>query len=160
MNPLPATTRKTPKITRHPKSGINGIITDSGTGPVQSATGYALHSTNTHVIDGAHTLDGASRAAKTLDWLVTHGCHELVERAVVALSCDRASRDVDQVAIVANAQARCHTVVGIPADPHPSIGEVIELDALREPTRDAFLRLSAAVAEQFTWDYPQTGRAS
>jgi MinD-like ATPase involved in chromosome partitioning or flagellar assembly len=138
----------------------NVIITDSGTGLVHSAMGGALDATNTLVIAGAPTLDGASRAAKTLDWLVAHGYHELVERAVVALSCDRASRDVDRSAIVAYFQARCHTVVEIPADPHLAIGGVIELDALREPTRDAFLRLAAAVAEQFTWDYPQTGRAS
>jgi MinD-like ATPase involved in chromosome partitioning or flagellar assembly len=134
----------------------NVIITDSGTGLVHSAMGGALDATNTLVIAGAPTLDGASRAAKTLDWLVAHGYSELVERAVVALSCDRASRDVDRAAIVAYFQARCHTVVEIPADPHLAIGGVIELDALREPTRNAFLRLAAAVAEQFTWDSPQT----
>jgi MinD-like ATPase involved in chromosome partitioning or flagellar assembly len=138
----------------------NVIITDSGTGLVHSAMGGALDSTNTLVIAGAPTLDGASRAAKTLDWLVAHGYHELVERAVVALSCDRTSRDVDRAAIVAYFQARCHTVVEIPADPHLAIGGVIELGALREPTRDAFLRLSAAVAEQFSWDHPQIGRAA
>jgi mRNA-degrading endonuclease toxin of MazEF toxin-antitoxin module len=85
---------------------------------------------------------------------------ELVERAVVALSCDQASCQIERAAIVAYFQARCHTVVEIPADPHLAIGGVIELDALGEPTRDAFPRLSAAAAEQFTWDYPQTGRAS
>jgi MinD-like ATPase involved in chromosome partitioning or flagellar assembly len=138
----------------------NVIVTDSGTGLVHSAMGGALDTTNTLVIAGAPTLDGASRAAKTLDWLVAHGYHELVERAVVALSCDRTSRDVDRAAIVAYFQARCHTVVEIPADPHLAIGGVIELAALREPTRDAFLRLSAAVAEQFSWDHPRIGRAA
>ena len=138
----------------------NVIITDSGTGLVHSAMGGALDTTNTLVIAGAPTLDGASRAAKTLDWLVAHGYHELVDRAVVALSCDRTSRDVDRAAIVAYFQARCHTVVEIPADPHLAIGGVIELAALREPTRDAFLRLSAAVAEQFSWSSPQTGWAA
>jgi MinD-like ATPase involved in chromosome partitioning or flagellar assembly len=139
---------------------FNIIITDSGTGLVHSAMGGALDSSNTLVIAGAPTLDGASRAAKTLDWLGAHGYSELVERAVVALSCDRSSRDVDRAAIVSYFQARCHTVVEIPADPHLAIGGVIELDALREPTRDAFLRLSAAVAEQFAWDSPQTGWAA
>ena len=137
------------------KSGKNVIITDSGTGLVHSAMGGALDSTHTLVIAGAPTLDGASRAAKTLDWLVAHGYTELVERAVVALSCDRASRDVDRAAIVTYFRARCHAVVEIPADPHLAIGGVIELDALRGATRDGFLRLAAAVGEQFGWDHPR-----
>ncbi len=161
MNQLPARTQRKPaKITRHAKSGKNVIITDSGTGLVHSAMGGALDSTHTLVIAGAPTLDGASRAAKTLDWLVAHGYTELVERAVVALSCDRASRDVDRAAIVAYFQARCHAVVEIPADPHLAIGGVIELDALREATRDGFLRLAAAVGEQFTWDFPRKAATS
>lgn len=138
----------------------NVIITDSGTGLVHSAMGGALDATNTLVKAGAPTLDGASRAAKTLDWLVAHGYSELVERAVVALSCDRVSRDVDRAAIVAYFQSRCHSVVEIPADPHLAIGGVIELDALREQTRSAYLRLAAAVAEQFTWNHPRAGVAS
>lgn len=133
----------------------NVIITDSGTGLVHSAMSGALDSTHTLVIAGAPTLDGASRAAKTLDWLVAHGYTELVERAVVALSCDRASRDVDRAAIVTYFQARCRAVVEIPADPHLAIGGVIELDALRGATRDGFLRLAAAVGEQFGWDHPR-----
>jgi MinD-like ATPase involved in chromosome partitioning or flagellar assembly len=92
-----------------------------------------------------------------LDWLVAHGYDELVSRALVALSCDRASRDVDQTKIVEYFQGRCRAVVAIPADPHLSIGGVIELDALARPTRDAFLRLAAAVAEQFSWDRPRIG---
>ena len=131
------------------KSGKNVVITDSGTGLVHSAMGGALDSTHTLVIAGAPTLDGASRAAKTLDWLVAHGYGDLVERAVVALSCGQASRDVDQNRIVDYFHRRCRTVVTIPADPHLAIGGVIELAALRQPTRDAFLRLAAAVAEQF-----------
>jgi MinD-like ATPase involved in chromosome partitioning or flagellar assembly len=136
---------------------FNVVITDSGTGLVHSAMGGALDSTDTLVIAGGPTLDGASRAAKTLDWLVAHGYDELVSRAVVALSCDRASRDVDQTKIVEHFQGRCRAVVAIPADPHLSIGGVIELDALARPTRDAFLRLAAAVAEQFSWDRPRIG---
>lgn len=138
----------------------NVIITDSGTGLVHSAMGGALDATKTLVIAGAPTLDGASRAAKTLDWLVAHGYSDLVERAIVALSCDRASRDVDRGAIVEYFQTRCHDVVEIPADPHLAVGGVIELSGLRQRTRDAFLRLAAAVAEQFSWDRQQLGRAS
>jgi MinD-like ATPase involved in chromosome partitioning or flagellar assembly len=130
----------------------NVIITDSGTGLVHSAMGGALNSTHTLVIAAAPTLDGASRAAKTLDWLGAHGYADLVERAVVALSCDRSSREVNRAAVIDYFQTRCHTVVEIPADPHLAVGGVIELDALRPPTRDGFLRLAAAVGEQFSWN--------
>jgi MinD-like ATPase involved in chromosome partitioning or flagellar assembly len=129
----------------------NVIITDSGTGLVHSAMGGALDGSRTLVIAAAPTVDGASRAFKTLEWLVAHGYRDLVERAVVALSCDRYSRDVDRAAICEYFQARCHAVVEIPPDPHLAIGGRISLDALREGTRDAFLRLAALVAEQFGW---------
>ncbi|HZS21060.1 MAG TPA: hypothetical protein VFA63_08735, partial [Pseudonocardiaceae bacterium] len=142
------------------KSGKNVIITDSGTGLVHSAMAGALEATDTLVVTGAPTVDGATRAAKTLDWLEAHGYNHLVERAVVALSCDRTSRDVDQAAIVAYFQGRCHAVVEIPADPYLAIGGVMQLDAVRTPCRDAFLRLTAAVAEQFGWDGSESGRAS
>jgi MinD-like ATPase involved in chromosome partitioning or flagellar assembly len=133
----------------------NVIITDSGTGLVHSAMGGALDGTKTLVIAAAPTVDGASRSSKTLDWLIAHGYRELVDRAVVALSCDRSSRDVDREAIVNHFRARCRAVVEIPADPHLAIGGMINLDELHPRTRDAFLRLAAAVAEQFSWDSPQ-----
>jgi MinD-like ATPase involved in chromosome partitioning or flagellar assembly len=135
----------------------NVILTDSGTGLVHSAMGGALDGTKTLVIAASPTVDGASRSSKTLDWLIAHGYGELVERAVVALSCDRSSRYVDRAAILSHFQARCHAVVEIPPDPHLAIGGLINLDELRQDTRDAFLRLAGAVAEQFGWDDPRTG---
>ncbi len=131
---------------------FNIVITDSGTGLVHSAMAGALAASHTLVIVGAPTVDGASRAAKTLDWLIAHGHGDLVDRAVLALSCDRSSREVDRAAIVDYLQHRCHAVVQIPADPHLAIGGRIELAALRPATRDAFLEVAGAVAEQFTWD--------
>ena len=135
----------------------NVILTDSGTGLVHSAMGGALDGTKTLVIAASPTVDGASRSSKTLDWLIAHGYDGLVARAVVALSCDRSSRYVDRAAIVEHFRARCHAVVEIPPDPHLAIGGLIDLEELRQDTREAFLRLAAAVAEQFSWDAPRTG---
>ena len=128
----------------------NIIITDSGTGVVHSAMGGALAGTTTLVIAGAPTVDGASRASKTLDWLDAHGYSHLVENAVVALSCDRHSRDVKRESLVNHFATRCRAVVEIPPDPHLAVGGVISLDLLRRSTRDAFLQLAALVAEQFS----------
>jgi MinD-like ATPase involved in chromosome partitioning or flagellar assembly len=127
----------------------NVVVTDSGTGMVHSAMDGTLALANGLVIVGSHTVDGASRASKTLDWLVAHGHHELVERAVVVLSQDRTSPDIDGQRLVAHFQARSRAVVLVPRDPHLATGSRIELDKLRPATSDAFLELAALVADDF-----------
>jgi MinD-like ATPase involved in chromosome partitioning or flagellar assembly len=127
----------------------NIVVTDSGTGMVHSAMDGTLALANSLVVVGSHTVDGASRASKTLDWLVAHGHDELVERAVVVLSRDRTSREVDGERLVAHFEARCRAVVVVPRDPHLATGGRIELDALRPATSDAFLELAALVADDF-----------
>ncbi|WP_255621725.1 MinD/ParA family protein [Pseudonocardia sp. DSM 110487] len=127
----------------------NVVVTDSGTGMVHSAMDGTLALANGLVIVGSHTVDGASRASKTLDWLVAHGHHELVERAVVVLSQDRTSPEIDGQRLVAHFQARSRAVVLVPRDPHLATGSRIELDKLRPTTSDAFLELAALVADDF-----------
>jgi MinD-like ATPase involved in chromosome partitioning or flagellar assembly len=127
----------------------NVVVTDSGTGMVHSAMDGTLALANGLVIVGSHTVDGASRASKTLDWLGAHGHHELVERAVVVLSQDRTSPEIDGQRLVAHFQARCRAVVLVPRDPHLATGSRIELDKLRPATSDAFLELAALVADDF-----------
>ena len=127
----------------------NVVVTDSGTGMVHSAMDGTLALANSLVVVGSHTVDGASRAGKTLDWLTAHGHHELVERAVVVLSRDRTSSEVDGERLVAHFAARCRAVVVVPRDPHLAAGGRIELAALRPATSDAFLELAALVADDF-----------
>jgi MinD-like ATPase involved in chromosome partitioning or flagellar assembly len=127
----------------------NVVVTDSGTGMVHSAMDGTLALANSLVIVGSHTVDGASRASKTMDWLVAHGHHELVERAVVVLSQDRTSPEIDGERLVAHFAARCRAVVQVPRDPHLATGGRIELDKLRQATSDAFLELTALVADDF-----------
>ncbi|HEX4248637.1 MAG TPA: AAA family ATPase, partial [Pseudonocardia sp.] len=74
----------------------NIIITDSGTGLVHSAMEGTLALADSLVVVGAPTVDGASRASKTLDWLVAHGYAEQVADAVVVLCCDRVSPEIDR----------------------------------------------------------------
>jgi MinD-like ATPase involved in chromosome partitioning or flagellar assembly len=127
----------------------NVVVTDSGTGMVHSAMDGTLALANTLVIVGSHTVDGASRASRTLDWLVAHGHQELVERAVVVLSQDRTSPEIDGERLVAHFRARSRAVVLVPYDPHLATGSRIELDKLRTATSDAFLELAALVADDF-----------
>jgi MinD-like ATPase involved in chromosome partitioning or flagellar assembly len=66
------------------------------------------------VVVGAPTVDDASRAGKTLDWLVAHGHAAQVADAVVVLSCDRMSKEVDKARVREHFEARCRAVVEVP----------------------------------------------
>lgn len=125
------------------------IITDTGTGLVHSAMQGALAETHSIIVTGAPTADGASLASRTLDWLERNGHRDLVERAIVVLSCDRVSRDINLGALRQHFKSRCRDVVEIPPDPHLAKGQQIHLDELRPRTRDAALHLAGLVASQF-----------
>jgi MinD-like ATPase involved in chromosome partitioning or flagellar assembly len=127
----------------------NVIITDSGTGLVHSAMEGTLALADSLVVVGAPTVDGASRASKTLDWLVAHGYETQVDQAVVVLSCDRKSAEVDPKRVRGHFESRCRGVVEIPHDPHLASGSRIELERLRPATHDAFLALAALIADGF-----------
>jgi MinD-like ATPase involved in chromosome partitioning or flagellar assembly len=127
----------------------NVIITDSGTGLVHSAMEGTLALADSLVVVGAPTVDGASRASKTLDWLVAHGYEAQVAQAVVVLSCDRKSAEVDPKRVRGHFESRCRGVVEIPHDPHLASGSRIELERLRPATHDAFLALAALIADGF-----------
>ena len=124
-------------------------VTDSGTGLVHSAMAGTLTVADGLVVVGSPTVDGAGRAAKTLDWLCAHGHARLAADAVVVLNHDRVSADVDAGRIHAYFAARCRAVVDVPHDPHLAVGGRIDPARLREPTRTAFLRLAALVADGF-----------
>jgi MinD-like ATPase involved in chromosome partitioning or flagellar assembly len=127
----------------------NIVVTDSGTGMVHSAMDGTLALANTLVVVGSLTVDGASRASKTLDWLVSHGHEDMVARSVVVLSQDRTSKEIDAGRLRAHFATRVRGIVVVPHDPHLATGARIELDATSRATADAFLELAALVADEF-----------
>ncbi|WP_051341812.1 MinD/ParA family ATP-binding protein [Pseudonocardia spinosispora] len=128
----------------------NIIITDSGTGLVHSAMEGTLALADSLVIVGAPTVDGASRASKTLDWLVAHDYSEQVADSVVVLCCDRGSPEIDRDRVRAHFATRCRAVVEVPHDPHLATGGRLNLSSMRKDTRLAFLELAALVADEFS----------
>ena len=128
---------------------FNIIITDSGTGLVHSAMEGTLGAADSIVVVGAPTVDGASRASKTLDWLVAHGHSELARNAVVVLSCDRSSAEVDGARIRDHFRSRVRAVVEVPHDPNLATGGRVDLTRLCPRTADAFLELGALIADGF-----------
>lgn len=127
----------------------NAIITDSGTGIVHSAMQASLRHADSLVIVGAPTNDGASRAARTFRWLAANNFGHLTEDAVVVLSYDRHSPDIDDRRIREFFAERARAVVVLPPDPHLQAGGIIDFDALTPAARDAALELAATVAEGF-----------
>ena len=128
----------------------NVILTDSGTGMLHSAMKGTLQTADSLVVVGAPSVDGSSRASKTLDWLIAHGYDELVSNAVAVISSVRErAQDVDISLLRNHFNARCRAVVEIPFDPHLVIGGPIELSKLKVPTETAYLELAATVADGF-----------
>jgi MinD-like ATPase involved in chromosome partitioning or flagellar assembly len=126
------------------------VITDSGTGLVHSAMRGTLELADRLIVVGSPTVDGASRASKTLDWLLAHGHERLAEEAVLVLCQDRASDRVDRAQLYQHFSERCKDVVEIPADPHLYSGGLIDPSLLQPATREAYLRLAAVVADGFS----------
>lgn len=126
------------------------VITDSGTGMVHSAMRGTLEIADRLIVVGTPTVDGASRASKTLDWLFAHGHEQLADEAVLVLSQDRGSRRVDAEGLRRHFAERCADVVEIPADPHLYSGGRIDPSLLRPETREAYLQLAVVVAEGFS----------
>jgi len=128
----------------------NLIVTDCGTGLLHSAMAGVLGVVDQVVLVAAPAVDGARSAAATLDWLDAHGRSDLVSAAVVVVSTVRRGGDVDVDRVLEHFAGRCRTVLQVPFDPHLATGAEFDLDALRPATRQAYLELTAAVADGFT----------
>jgi MinD-like ATPase involved in chromosome partitioning or flagellar assembly len=125
------------------------LITDPGTGLMHAVMRATLDSADSLVVVGAPAVDAATRTAATLDWLDAHGHGALAADAVVVLSLDRGSADIDRERVRRYFAARCRAVVEVPHDPHLATGDRIDPARLRPATHDAFLLLAALVADRF-----------
>ncbi|HVV11079.1 AAA family ATPase [Amycolatopsis sp.] len=128
----------------------NIVLTDCGTGLMHSAMKGVLDSADALVVVSSGSVDGATSASATIDWLEAHGYGDLVKRSIVTINSVRpkaGSVDLDKLA--AHFEARARAVCRIPFDPHLEEGAEIELDRLEPDTRMALLELAAAMADAF-----------
>ncbi|WP_214369796.1 cellulose synthase operon protein YhjQ/BcsQ [Pseudonocardia sp. H11422] len=137
------------KVTTLLSKFFNVVLTDSGTGISHPTMEPTLRMADTLVVVGSPTVDGASRAGHTLDWLESHGHGSKARNAVVVLNSDRSSRDVDGSRIAQHFRTRVRAVVPLPYDPHLAAGGRIEFDKLRTRTRDSLTEIAAHIADQF-----------
>lgn len=126
------------------------ILTDSGTGLLYSAMRGVLDLADQLIIISTPSVDGASSASTTLDWLAAHGYSELVQRSITVISGVREVGKMIRVEdIVAHFETRCRGVITVPFDEHLSAGAELDLNMMRPRTREAYFNLSAMVAEDF-----------
>jgi MinD-like ATPase involved in chromosome partitioning or flagellar assembly len=125
------------------------ILTDCGPGLLHSAMRAILPAADQLVVVAAPSLDGARSASLTLDWLERHGHGRLAGSAVVVINAIRERGLVDVDKLEEHFARRCRAVVRVPFDRHLETGAEIALDELAPATRQAYVRVAAAVADGF-----------
>ncbi|MFE2513343.1 MinD/ParA family protein, partial [Streptomyces naganishii] len=126
------------------------ILTDSGTGLLYSAMRGVLDLADQLIIISTPSVDGASSASTTLDWLSAHGYADLVARSLTVISGVRETGKMIKVEdIVSHFETRCRGVVVVPFDEHLAAGAEVNLDMMRPKVREAYFNLAAMVAEDF-----------
>ncbi|MGJ5952194.1 MinD/ParA family ATP-binding protein [Streptomyces neyagawaensis] len=124
------------------------ILTDSGTGLLYSAMRGVLDLADQLIIISTPSVDGASSASTTLDWLSAHGYQDLVARSITVISGVRETGKMIKVEdIVHHFETRCRGVVVVPFDEHLAAGAELDLDMMRPKVREAYFTLAAMVAE-------------
>ncbi|MFF7459171.1 MinD/ParA family protein [Kitasatospora sp. NPDC008115] len=142
------------------------ILTDSGTGLLYSAMRGVLDLADQLIIVSTPSVDGASSASTTLDWLSAHGYADLVQRSITVVSGVRETAKMIKVEdIVAHFQTRCRGVVVVPFDESLAAGAEVNLDMMRPKVREAYfdlatlvgediVRAQQAAAQQASWQQP------
>ena len=127
----------------------NLICMDTGTGVLESASKGILQLADQLVLVTSPSLDSGRAASATLDWLEKNDYEDLVAGSVAVINGVRQTGMVDLDKVQRHFQARCRAVVRVPWDPVLEAGAEATLVDLRPATRDAYLELSAKVAEGF-----------
>ncbi|GDY57533.1 hypothetical protein SVIO_081560 [Streptomyces violaceusniger] len=126
------------------------ILTDTGTGLLYSAMRGVLDLADQLVVVSTPSVDGASSASTTLDWLAAHGYADLVSRSVTVISDVRETGKMIKVEdIVSHFETRCRGVVVVPFDEHLAVGAEVDLEMMRPKSQEAYFDLAAMVAEGF-----------
>lgn len=134
------------------------ILLDTGTGVLDNVTAGILEAADQLVLVTGPGLDEARAAASTLDWLDEQGATGLVSDAVTVVNHPWPVEAIDPSGVEAHFAARCRAVHHVPHDPHLALGAVADPLRLADPTRLAFLRLAAAVADGFVLDSARRAR--
>ncbi|MDN3311915.1 MinD/ParA family protein [Microbacterium oryzae] len=124
------------------------VLTDTGTGIVQSVMGATLDLADQIVVVAGLSVDEARLASETLTWLEANGHSERVRHAVVVLNQSTPGAPVVRLdELETHFRSRVRAVVRLPYDPQLATGSAITYAELRPATRDAARVLAARVIE-------------
>lgn len=102
------------------------------------------------IIISTPSVDGASSASTTFDWLSAHGYADLIARSITVISGVRETgKMIKEKDMVAHFETRCRGVVVVPFDEYLAAGAEVDLDMMRSKAREAYFDLAALVAEDF-----------
>ncbi|MFF3288497.1 FhaA domain-containing protein [Streptomyces sp. NPDC003023] len=132
------------------------ILTDSGTGLLHSAMRGVLDVADQLIVVATPSVDGATSASTTLDWLNAHHYEDLVNRSITVVSeARRKSKAVKVNDLVDHFRARCRGVVVVPFDEHLAAGAEVDLAQMKARTRSAYFDLATMVAADFPRAQPE-----
>jgi len=126
-------------------------VIDCGSTMDAPVTQEVLRDLDALIVVSSPWADGASAAAKTMDWLADHNLRGLLQRTIVVLNdsdghADKRTRSLLAREFINHGQP----VVEVPFDPHLRPGGVIDVSTeMAPPTRLRFLQIAATVAEYF-----------
>ncbi|ORA11080.1 MinD/ParA family ATP-binding protein [Mycobacterium angelicum] len=126
-------------------------VIDCGSTMDATVTQEVLRDLDALIVVSSPWADGASAAAKTLEWLSDHGLTGLLQRSIVVLNdsdghADKRTRSLLAREFVDHGQP----VVQVPFDPHLRPGGVIDVrHELAAATRLKFLQIAATITGYF-----------
>jgi MinD-like ATPase involved in chromosome partitioning or flagellar assembly len=123
------------------------IFVDTGNNVRAQNWQAAMDATDQLVITMSARNDSAETAARMLDHLEQTGRQRLVRQAVSVVTMPTTRKDIDLPAIQRHFAARTRAVLLAPYEKVIDSGEPIRYGALGTGTKDAWLKIAAAVAE-------------
>jgi MinD-like ATPase involved in chromosome partitioning or flagellar assembly len=134
-------------------------VIDCGSTMDSPVTHEVLRDLDTLIVVSSPWADGASAAARTMEWLSDQGLSELLHNTIVVLNDSDGHADKRTRALLAREFVdHGRPVVEVPFDPHLRPGGVIDVShEMAAPTRLKFLQVTAMVAGHFA-ARPDRGR--
>jgi MinD-like ATPase involved in chromosome partitioning or flagellar assembly len=126
-------------------------VIDCGSTMDAAVTQEVLRDLDALIVVSSPWADGASAAAKTMDWLADHNLRGLLQHTIVVLNdsdghADKRTRSLLAREFINHGQP----VVEVPFDPHLRPGGVIDVSTEMAPaTRLRFLQITATVTGYF-----------
>lgn len=126
-------------------------VIDCGSTMDSPLTQEVLRDLDALIVVSSPWADGASAAARTMEWLTDHGLTTLLQRSLVVLNDSDGHADKRTRALLAREFTdHGRPVIEVPFDPHLRPGGVIDVGHEMAPaTRRKFLEITATIAGYF-----------